>query len=163
MVPSPSSSASARIVESSDAELRAILLKLSDLPSGRNQDAASSIGLDSSCAAISDPAYGSTAEVDAAWTGYVRAMASCGHITIQLAGRTVQSNLLPMPMLRTGNAMDARQAVTTAQGRTASFCFVVIRTGNLLDALTYSDWGTPNTSEVERFASGATLATDRIR
>ena len=49
MVPSPGSTASARIVESSDAELRRFLLKLSDMPAGWKQAAGAGVRAGSSC------------------------------------------------------------------------------------------------------------------
>jgi hypothetical protein len=188
LVPSPGSSASARIVESSDTVLQSHLLTLSGLSAGWKQSADIDTGVDSSCAAISNPAYdalplhaeagftsssslprltetlayGSTAEVDAAWTSYERAIAACDHFTMRLAGETAQLSLTPMPFPRTGGPLDARQAVTT-QGRTASFYVVVIRTGNLLDAVTYADWGTPSTSQVRQFVEGASAATAGLR
>jgi hypothetical protein len=188
LVPSPSSSASAKIVESSDTVLQAHLLTLSDLPAGWKQDTDTSADNDSSCTAISDPAYshlplqakahftsgasmpsltetlayGSTAQVDAAWTDYAQAITSCGHLTMRLAGQTLSLTLTQMPYPRTGNPTDARQAVTT-EGRTASIYFVVIRKGNLLESVTYSDWGTPSVSEAQRFAEAADAATAEIR
>ena len=187
MLPSPGSSASARIVESSDAVLQEHLLTLSDLPTGWKQGPGAAIAGDSTCTAISDPAYnrlplhaeaeftsgsgleglteilayGSTPEVDAAWTSYVQAMASCGRLTMRLAGQTLQLTLTQVRFPRTGDVMDAREGVN-AQGRKASFYFVVTRKGDLVEAVTYSGWGTASMSEIQRFVEGAAVATDDI-
>jgi hypothetical protein len=107
-------------------------------------------------------AYGSTAQVDAAWTSYVQTIASCGHLTMRLAGQTRPLVLTRMPFPRTGDATDARQAVTS-EGPTASIYLVVIRKGDLLASVTYSDWGTPSTSEVLRFVEDADAMTADIR
>lgn len=175
LLPSPGSSASALIVESSDTVLRTHLLTLADLPSGwKNVTGAAGI-VDAGCEGISDPAYnrlplhveaefatssgaprltetlayGTTAQVDAAWSDYEQGVDSCDHLT-------------QMSFPRTGDATDARQVVTT-QGRPASTFFVLIRKGNLLEALAYSDPGTPSTSEVQRLVERADAATAEIR
>jgi hypothetical protein len=190
LVPSPSSIASARIVESSDTVLQAHLLTLADLPSGWQHATAAGVSAagDSGCPAISDPAtrslplhaeadfttsaglpslteilaYGSTAQVDAAWTSYVQAIASCGHVTMRLAGQTLPLVLSQMPFPRIDAATDARQAVTT-EGRKASVCLIVFRKGNLLVSVTYADWGTPSTSSIQRFVEAADSTTSEIR
>jgi hypothetical protein len=191
LVPSPGSSASAQIVESSDTVLQAHLLKLTDLPAGWRNGTAAGIGAGaaggSNCEAISDPAYrhlplhaeadfasgsslpsvtetlayGSAAQVDGAWTSYVQAMASCGHFAMRLAGQTLSLTLTQIPFPRTGDATDARQAVTT-EGRTASITFVLIHKGNLLESVTYADWGTPNTTQAQRLAEEAAAKTADI-
>jgi hypothetical protein len=187
LVPSPGSSTSEKVVESSDTVLRARLLTLSDLPTGFKQDTDTGADTDSNCQAIREPAYsrlplraeagfmsssgssltetltyGSTAQVDAAWTDYVRTIASCDHFTMRLAGQTLPLTLTQMPLPRAGDAMDARQAVTT-DGRTASVYLVLIRKGNLLESVTYASWGTPNTSEVQRLVGKADSTTADIR
>lgn len=175
LVPSPGGSASALIVESSDSVLRAHLLTPADLPSGWKSAASADAVVDASCDAISDPAYnrlplhveaaftaasgmpklaetlayGSTAEVDDAWSAYDQAMNSCGQLT-----------KLPFP--RTGNPVDAWQAVTTV-GRLASTTFVLTRKGDLLEAVTYSDSGKPSPSEVQDYVERADVASAGIR
>lgn len=66
------------------------------------------------------------------------------------------------PFPRTANATDARQAVTTA-GRKATIDFVVIHKGDLLEAVTYADWGTPTTSGIQRLVQDADAATEDVR
>ena len=187
LVPSPGSSISTTIAEGSDSVLRADLLTLSDLPPGWKHTTGAVPRIDSNCEAISDPAYrrlplraeaafttgaslpsltetlsyGTTAQVDTAWTDYVRTMASCGHLTMRLAGRTLPMVLTQVSFPRTGDATDARKAVSTA-GRGASVYLVVTRRGNLLESVTYADQGTPSMSEVQRIVEGAAADTDDI-
>ncbi|MHA6763337.1 hypothetical protein [Streptacidiphilus sp. PAMC 29251] len=185
-VPSPGSSLSAMIVEGEDTVLRADLLTLSDLPPGWKH-ATGGARIDSHCEAVSDPAYrrlplqaeaaftsgsslpslmetlsyGTTAQVDAAWTDYVRTMASCGYLTVRLVGRTLPLLLTQVSFPRAGDATDARKAVSTA-GRGATVYLVVTRKGNLLESVTYADQGTPSMSEIERIVEGAAADTDNI-
>lgn len=107
-------------------------------------------------------AYGSTSEVDAAWTGYVQDIATCSHVTVQLAGQSRELTITQLALPQTKQATVARQAVTT-KGRTASVCLIVFRKGNLLTALTYSAWGPPDASEVRHLVETADSATSDIR
>lgn len=188
LVPTPGSSISAMIVKSSDTVLRARLLTFSDLPAGWKNDTAADAALDSSCKAISDPAfdalplhveadftsgsglpkmtetlaYGSTYEVDIAWRNYETAISACDQLTVRLAGQRLPMALAQTPFPRSGNEIDARRATTTS-GRTASVYLVLIRKGDLLESVTYADWGTPNESDVQRFVEGAAANTADIK
>jgi hypothetical protein len=189
LVPSPNSSKSAEIVRSSDTVLQAHLLTLSDLPAGWKNGTSDGTDLDASCEAISDPAfsalplhaeadftsssgsvpmlaetlaYGSTDEVDTAWKNYVTAISACDPLTIRLAAQTLPMVLAQTSFPKTGNASDARRAVTTS-GRPASVYLVLIRKGDLLESVTYADWGTPSTSDARRFVELADADTAELR
>ena len=146
------------------------------------------VGAESGCPEITDPAYnglplraeaafthgsglrgltdtltyGSTGEVDAAWASYVQAMASCRHVALQVRGQTLQTVLSPVPFVRSGDAVDAREAVTTV-GPKVSVYFVVTRVGDLLVAVTYSGWGTPSTATVQQYVESALSVAAGIR
>jgi len=180
LVPSPGSSAFARIVQSSDGVLQAHLLKLSNLPHGWKQGTGSGPVGDVSCAALSAPAYDrlplhaetgftsssglpSLSETLAyGTTSQVQAVSSCGRFTMRLEGQTLSLTLKQIPLTRSGDARDARQA-ETATGRAATVYFVVIRKGDLVESVTYADWGGPDTSEVRRLVDSADIATAGIR
>ena len=70
--------------------------------------------------------------------------------------------LSPVPFVRSGDAVDAREAVTTV-GRKASVYFVVARVGDLLVAVTYSGWGTPSTATVQQYVESALSVAAGIR
>lgn len=107
-------------------------------------------------------AYGNTAEVDAAWVGYVRAVANCTQVALHLDGQSRELTVTQMTLPKTDEATDARQAVTT-EGRAASVCVVVFRKGNLLTAVTYAAWGKPDAAEVQQLVAAADSATSDIR
>ncbi|WP_157435628.1 hypothetical protein [Actinospica robiniae] len=189
LVPSPGSSKSAEIVQSSDTVLRAHLITLSDLPAGWKESTSAGTDLDASCKAISDPAfdalplhaeadftadsgsmpilaetlaYGGTDEVDAAWKKYVTPVSACEHLTMRLTGQTHQMVLAQTSLPRSGDASDARRALSTS-GRSASVYLVLIRRGDLLESVTYAAWGTPSASDVQRLVETAAVNTAELR
>ena len=189
LVPSPNSSKSAEIVRSSDTVLQAHLITLSDLPAGWKNGTSDGTDLEASCNAISDPAfdalplhaeadftsasgnvpmlaetlaYGSTDEVDTAWRNYVTAISACDRLTMRLAGQTLPMVLAQTSFPKSGNASDTRRAVTTS-GRPASVYLVLIRKGDLLESVTYADWGSPSASDVQRLVELAEADTAELR